>query len=398
MSSLWNILTFAAIMQQYISTNFKLGVLGGGQLGKMLMDVTRRWDIRTYILDSNAAAPAKNSCYRFVQGDLMDYETVFEFGKEVDVLTIEIEHVNIEALYALEERGVLVYPKPATLDIIQNKQTQKAFFEAQKLPTAPFITCQNKKELLAQVTAGNVDFPCIWKAARFGYDGFGVKKLDNKDAIVTLPDSPCIVEHLVPIAQEIAVIVARNASGDIALYPAVGMAFHPEANQVEYVYYPADVDKAIASKAEAIAKKLVSAWEHVGLLAVEFFVDHNNNLLINEVAPRPHNSGHLTIEGCITSQFEQHIRAVLDAPLGSTAFHQPTIMANVVGPQDVNGTFVYDGVETILNTPKAGLHIYGKKTTKPQRKMGHITLTGDDLNGIFKKIKDLKAILQLKAN
>ena len=385
-------------MQQYISSNLSIGILGGGQLGKMLTDVTRKWDIRTHILDSNAEAPAKNSCYRFVQGDLMDYETVLNFGKEVEVLTIEIEHVNIDALYELEKAGVLVYPKPATLDIIQNKQTQKAFFEKHKLPTASFISCENKKELLAHISTGSFDFPFIWKTARFGYDGFGVKKIDDKTAIDALPDNPCIIEKLVSIKQEIAIIAARNPDGEIALYPPVEMAFHPEANQVEYVYFPADINDEITKKAHDITHKLVSAWGHIGLLAVEFFVDQENNVLLNEVAPRPHNSGHLTIEGANTSQFEQHIRAILNAPLGETSFNQPTIMANVVGPQGLIGPFIYEGVDQILNTPKAALHIYGKKTSKPQRKMGHITLIGADLNVIFKKIKDLKAKLKLKAN
>lgn len=385
-------------MQQYISSNLSIGILGGGQLGKMLTDVTRKWDIRTHILDSNAEAPAKNSCYRFVQGDLMDYETVLNFGKEVEVLTIEIEHVNIDALYELEKAGVLVYPKPTTLDIIQNKQTQKAFFEQHKLPTASFISCENKKELLAHISTGSFDFPFIWKAARFGYDGFGVKKIDDKAAIDALPDNPCIIEKLVSIKQEMAIIAARNPDGEIALYPPVEMAFHPEANQVEYVYFPAYINDEIAKKAHDITHKLVSTWGHIGLLAVEFFVDQENNVLLNEVAPRPHNSGHLTIEGANTSQFEQHIRAILNAPLGETSFNQPTIMANVVGPQGLIGPFIYEGVDQILNTPKAALHIYGKKTSKPQRKMGHITLTGVDLNVIFKNIKDLKAKLKLKAN
>lgn len=384
-------------MKHVISSDFTLGILGGGQLGKMLLDVTRRWDICTHILDPNPEASARNSCNHFVQGDLMDYDTVLHFGKDVDVLTIEIEHVNIDALYALEKRGVQVYPKPSTLDVIQNKRTQKEFYTAQNLPTASYAAFANKGELQEAAAKGTVQFPCIWKAARFGYDGFGVKKLDSITAIDALPDSECIVEDLVPIAKEISVIVARSASGEVALYPPVGMAFHPTANQVEFVYYPTDVDRSISKKAQEIARDLVAAWEHVGLLAVEFFVDDNNTLWINEVAPRPHNSGHLSIEGCITSQFEQHLRAILDAPLGKTDFYRPAIMANVVGPADVTGAFEYNGVETILSTPQAGLHIYGKKSTKPQRKMGHITLTGDDLNGIFKKISELKSVLQLKA-
>ncbi len=384
-------------MKQVFSSDFTLGILGGGQLGKMLLDVTRRWDIQTHVLDPNAEASAKNSCNHFVQGNLMDYDTVIAFGKNVDVLTIEIEHVNIEALYELEKNGVLVYPKPATLDVIQNKRTQKEFYATQKLPTSPFLSFQNKAELIDALQNNKIQFPCIWKAARFGYDGFGVKKLNTVEDIQALPDSECIVEDLVPIAKEISVIAARSASGAIALYSPVGMAFHPTANQVEFVYYPAELDETLTQKAQDIAKKLVAAWEHVGLLAVEFFVDENNSLLINEVAPRPHNSGHLTIEGCVTSQFEQHLRAILDASLGNTDFYRPAIMANVVGPANVSGAFVYEGTEVVLSTPQAGLHIYGKKTTKPQRKMGHITLTGNDLNAIFKKIKELKTVLQLKA-
>lgn len=389
--------TFVRVMKQVISTDFTLGILGGGQLGKMLLDVTRRWDIRTHVLDSNAEASARNSCTHFVQGDLMDYNTVIAFGKEVDVLTIEIENVNVDALYALEKQGVLVYPTPSTLEVIQNKRNQKEFYTSQNLPTAPFLSFQNKDELADAVQKGRIQFPCIWKAARFGYDGFGVKKLATAKDVQALPNSECIIEDLVPIAQEISVIVARRASGEIALYPPVGMAFHPTANQVEFVYHPAKLDETIAAQAQDIAKKLVASWEHVGLLAVEFFVDNNNTLWINEVAPRPHNSGHLTIEGCITSQFEQHLRAILDTPLGKTDFYRPAIMANVVGPQNVTGEFSYEGIETVLSTQQAGLHIYGKKTTKPQRKMGHITLTGDDLNTIFKKIKELKSVLQLKA-
>lgn len=384
-------------MRQVFSTDFTLGILGGGQLGKMLLDVTRRWDIRTHVLDPNAEASARNSCNHFVQGNLMDYDTVLAFGKDVDVLTIEIEHVNIEALYELEKQGVLVYPKPATLDVIQNKRTQKEFYASQKLPTAPFLSFQNKDELIEAVQKNKIQFPCIWKAARFGYDGFGVKKLDSAKEIQALPDSECIIENLVSIAKEISVIVARNPSGEIALYSPVGMAFHPTANQVEFVYHPAELDEKIATQTQEIAEKLVRSWEHVGLLAVEFFVDEHETLWINEVAPRPHNSGHLTIEGCVTSQFEQHLRAILNMPLGKTDFYRPAIMANVVGPADVNGAFVYEGTDVVLNTPQAGLHIYGKKTTKPQRKMGHITLTGNDLNAIFKKIKELKSVLQLKA-
>ena len=389
--------TFVWVMKHIISTDFTLGILGGGQLGKMLLDVTRRWDIRTHVLDSNAEASARNGCDHFVEGDLMDYNTVIEFGKDVDVLTIEIESVNVDALYALEKQGIFVYPTPTTLEVIQNKRTQKEFYRSHNLPTAPFLSFQNKDKLADAVQKGLIKFPCIWKAARFGYDGFGVKKLDAAEDVQALPDSECVIEDLVPIAQEISVIVARSASSEIALYPAVGMAFHPTANQVEFVYHPAKLDETIAVQAQDIAKKLVASWEHVGLLAVEFFVDNNNTLWINEVAPRPHNSGHLTIEGCITSQFEQHLRAILDAPLGKTDFYRPTIMANVVGPQNLTGEFSYEGIETVLSTPQAGLHIYGKKTTKPQRKMGHITLTGDDLNTIFKKIKELKSVLQLKA-
>jgi 5-(carboxyamino)imidazole ribonucleotide synthase len=385
-------------MENHISLNITLGILGGGQLGKMLTDITRRWDIRTHILDPNNEAPAKNSCNQFMQGDLMDYDTVLKFGKTVDILTIEIEHVNINALYELEKSGIIVYPKPEILDIIQNKQTQKAFFKEQKIPTAPFVSLQNKKELKTKVNAGMINFPCIWKAACFGYDGFGVKKLKSKTDINLLPDQPCIIESLIPINEEIAIIAARNKSGDVALYPPVGMTFDHEANQVEYVYYPSKINNQIIIQALKISKNLINSWKHIGLLAIEFFVDDKNQLLVNEVAPRPHNSGHLTIEGCETSQFEQHIRAIFDAPLGRTAFHKPTIMANIVGPSDFYGSFKYLGIDTVLKTPGAGLHVYGKKTTKPKRKMGHITLTGNKLESIFKKIIKLKSVIKLKEN
>lgn len=390
--------TFAGVMQQYISTDFALGILGGGQLGKMLLDVTKRWDIHTHVLDPNNEAAAKYSCMHFVQGDLMDYETVFGFGEQLDLITIEIEHVNIDALYALENKGVKVYPKPETLEIIQNKRTQKEFYLAHNIPTAPFSAFDTRKQLDQAAANNEIQFPCIWKAARFGYDGFGVKKLNSVADINELPDNPCIIESLVPIEEEISVIVSRNPSGEIALYPAVGMDFHPTANQVEYVYYPSNVSDSIKAHAASIARELAELWEHVGLLAVEFFVDKDQQLWVNEVAPRPHNSGHLTIEGCVCSQFEQHLRSILNIPLGKTDFYRPSIMANIVGPKDILGSFSYHGADELLKTPMLGLHIYGKKTTKPQRKMGHITLTGDSLKEIKTKISALKNTLQLKAN
>lgn len=359
----------------YFSSGFKLGILGGGQLGKMLLYDTRKFDIQTFVLDPAADAPGRLACDRFVQGSLMDFDTVYTFGKEVDVLTIEIELVNLDALERLESEGVKVYPSPKTLRLIQNKGTQKDFYAAHGIPTAP----HKRFDTVSQLKDATVDFPFVWKSARFGYDGNGVKIIRSATDIDTLPDVECIMEEMVPFENELAVIVARSANGEIRTYPVVEMEFHPEANQVEYVICPGRIPDSISEKARKIALDVSEKFEHVGLLAVEMFQTKDGTILVNEVAPRPHNSGHYSIEASYTSQFENHIRAVLGLPLGDTASKVAGIMVNLVGEEGYSGPVVYENISEILSIDGVTPHIYGKKETRPFRKMGHVTIVNEDM-------------------
>ncbi|MFI1771793.1 5-(carboxyamino)imidazole ribonucleotide synthase [Thalassobellus citreus] len=363
----------------YFSSNFKLGILGGGQLGKMLLYNTRKFDIYTSILEASNEAPCKIACDEFHLGNLMDYDAVYNFGKQVDVLTIEIENVNIDALEALEKEGIKVYPASKTLRTIQNKATQKLFYVDNNLPTAPFSRFAYTSEIKDAINHGGLTMPFVWKCAQFGYDGTGVKIVKTIEDLEGLPNVECIAENLVPFKNELAVIVARNASGDVKTYPVVEMEFHPEANQVEYVICPARISETVAKKAEEVALKASEAYNHVGLLAVEMFQTQEDEILINEVAPRPHNSGHQTIEASYTSQFEQHIRAILDLPLGRTDSKVGGVMVNLVGAEGFTGDVVYENIETIMNMDGVTPHIYGKKQTRPFRKMGHVTIVNEDL-------------------
>ena len=362
------------------SSQHKVGILGGGQLGKMLLYTTRKFDIQTYVLDPNPEAPSKIACDAFFVGDLMDYETVFEFGKKVDTLTIEIENVNVSALRALEHEGVNVYPAADTLAIIQNKAKQKLFYSEQGLPTASFTRYVNSKELTSAIENEAQTLPFVWKSAQFGYDGKGVKVIRTLSQVKALPNVECIAEDLVPFKKELAVTVARSPQGEIRAYPVVEMEFHPEANQVEYVLCPARISNAIEKKAERVALNTAAAFKHVGLLAVELFLTQDDNILINEVAPRPHNSGHQTIEASYTSQFEQHIRAVLNLPLGETRNKVSGVMVNLVGAEGYSGAVVYQNIEKILELEGVTPHIYGKKETRPFRKMGHVTIVHSEID------------------
>ena len=362
------------------SSQHKVGILGGGQLGKMLLYTTRKFDIQTYVLDPNPEAPSKIACDAFFVGDLMDYETVFEFGKKVDTLTIEIENVNVSALRALENEGVNVYPAADTLAIIQNKAKQKLFYSEHGLPTASFTRYTNSEELTTAIENEAQTLPFVWKSAQFGYDGKGVKVIRTLSQVKALPNVECIAEDLVPFKKELAVTVARSSQGEIRAYPVVEMEFHPEANQVEYVLCPARISNAIEKKAERVALNTAAAFKHVGLLAVELFLTQDDNILINEVAPRPHNSGHQTIEASYTSQFEQHIRAVLNLPLGETRNKVSGVMVNLVGAEGHNGAVVYQNIEKILELEGVTPHIYGKKETRPFRKMGHVTIVHSEID------------------
>ena len=376
---------------QYFSSKHKLGILGGGQLGKMMLYNTRKFDINTSVLDPSNEAPSRLACNHFVQGDLMDYETVFNFGKKVDTLTIEIENVNVEALKALEKKGVKVYPNSNTLATIQNKAEQKRFYTKHNLPTAAF-KAYNKKSTLEKAVSENVQsLPFVWKSARFGYDGNGVKIIRKHSDLDQLPNGECITEDLISFKNELAVIVARNPKGEVKSYPVVEMEFHPVANQVEYVLCPARIPESIATEATDLALKTAMAFHHVGLLAVEMFLTQNNNLLINEVAPRPHNSGHQTIEANQTSQFEQHLRAILNLPLGSTKNKACGVMVNLVGAEGHQGAVVYKNIEAIMALEGVTPHIYGKKMTRPFRKMGHVTIVNSNIEKarkIAQKVKE----------
>jgi 5-(carboxyamino)imidazole ribonucleotide synthase len=364
----------------FFSSTFKLGILGGGQLGKMLLYDTRKFDIYTTVLDASEEAPCKLACNEFHLGNLMDYDAVYNFGKQVDVLTFEIENVNTKALEALEKEGVKVYPTSKTLRIIQNKATQKLFYRDHNIPTANFSRFAYASEILDAVHNGGLTFPFVWKSAQFGYDGNGVKIIRTEADLKGLPNVECIAEDMVPFKNELAVIVARNPEGEVATYPVVEMEFHPEANQVEYVICPARIDEQVAKKATEVALKVSKAFNHIGLLAVEMFQTQDDAILVNEVAPRPHNSGHHTIESSYTSQFEQHLRAILNLPLGKTDSQVGGIMVNLVGAEGHTGNVVYQHIEDIMKLPGVTPHIYGKKQTRPFRKMGHVTIVNKDLN------------------
>lgn len=377
-------------MINYFSSNFKLGILGGGQLGKMMLYETRKYDIQTNVLEPNPEAPCKIACDYFETGDLMDFDTVVNFGRKVDVLTFEIEGVNIEALKQLEQEGIKTYPSAETLEKIQNKGIQKNFYKKHQIPTADFEVFSSKQDLISALENSKISFPFVWKSTTGGYDGKGVSVIKNKEALNELPDAECIVETLVPFKNELAVIVARSASGEVKTYPVVEMEFHPTANQVEYVICPARIEDTVATKARELAVKVSEAFEHVGLLAVEMFQTENDEILVNEVAPRPHNSGHYSIEASYTNQFEQHIRAILDLPLGITDSKVGGIMVNLVGNANHEGEVVYENIEKIMKMPGVTPHIYGKKITRPFRKMGHVTIVNKDLAEARKIAEEVK--------
>jgi len=376
----------------YFSSDFKLGILGGGQLGKMLLYTTRRWDVQTFVLDPSSEAPSRFACNHFVQGDLKDFETVYQFGKKVDVLTIEIEHVNVEALKKLKSEGVKVYPEPEALEIIGNKCLQKSHYADHQIATAPF---QNFKST-SDAKKATRSFPCVWKSATGGYDGKGVKILKSIEDFNELPNVPCLIEELIDFEKELAVIVASSVSGKQKSYPVVGMDFHPEANQVEFVVCPANIDDTIANKARELALTVAKSLGVTGLLAVELFLAQDGSIYVNEVAPRPHNSGHYSLEGSYTDQFEQHIRAILDLPLGDTDSKVAAVMVNLVGEESYTGPVHYKGLDEALAIEGVSPHIYGKAETRPFRKMGHVTIVGEELEEVYlraRKVKDLIKVI-----
>jgi 5-(carboxyamino)imidazole ribonucleotide synthase len=383
---------FVLSMKHFYDT-FKLGILGGGQLGRMLLQKAADFNISNSILDPDPNAPCKNLTDEFVLGDFNDHDTVLKFGRKVDLLTIEIEHVNVEALEQLEKEGILVYPQSRTIKLVQDKGNQKIFYRTNKIPTAEFHLIENRSEIEKYAN----QFPLIQKLRKGGYDGKGVMKLKSVSDIKNGFDSPSILEKHIEFEKEISVIVARNLNGEIKTFPVVDMLFNSEANLVEYLFSPADLNESIQNKAESIAMQVAESLQIIGVLAVEMFVLKNGELLVNEIAPRPHNSGHHSIEANVTSQYEQHLRAILNLPLGNTDILQPSVMVNLLGEKGFDGHARYEGLNEAMKLNGVKVHLYGKKITKPFRKMGHITVVSTSLEDAKEKAEKIKDMIKIIA-
>ena len=374
------------------SQNFKLGILGGGQLGRMLIQAGIDYNLPFAILDPDAHAPC-STLAEFHHGSLTDYETVMKFGSRCDIITIEIENVNTTALKDLQKAGKIVFPQPELIELIQDKRLQKKFYVDNNIPTAEFIITEKAADV-----RNHIDFlPAVHKLGKEGYDGRGVQVIKSSSDVDKAFDAPGLLEKLVDFDKEIAVIVARNTTGEIVSYPAVEMMFHPTQNLVEYLFAPAQISKDIEKKADAIARDVIAKLNLTGLLAVEMFVTKAGEVLVNEVAPRPHNSGHQTIEANVTSQYEQHLRAILNLPLGNTDIILPSAMVNILGEPGYTGDALYEGFNKVINEKGVHVHLYGKKTTKPFRKMGHVTIIDEDIEQLKKKAKFVKETLKVIA-
>ncbi|HOJ37821.1 MAG TPA: 5-(carboxyamino)imidazole ribonucleotide synthase [Ignavibacteriales bacterium] len=381
----------------FYQPKLKLGIITGGQLGKMLIQEASKFDISTFVMDSDDSAPASEIATKFVHGNLKNYDDVYKFGKMVDVLTIEIESVNVNALKQLEIEGIKVFPQPFILEIFQNKYLQKKFYIDNNIPTAKFLFCSNEKEVKSMLDCGQIEFPFVQKLTKGGYDGRGVAVINTSEDLIKLLPGECIIEDKVKIDKEIAVIVARNYSGEIAVYEPVEMVFNQDGNLVEEILSPARIDNRIKENAKKIAIEVAKKLNIVGLLAIEYFIDTNKNLFVNEAAPRKHNSGHHTIDSTITSQFEQHLRAILDFPLGSTYQYLPCLMYNLIGEPNYQGDVYYQGLDDIMKLPGVKIHLYGKKKTFPFRKMGHINIVGNSIDELFEKLKIIKNTIKVIA-
>lgn len=371
--------------------DLKLGILGGGQLGRMLIQQAINYNVTVKVLDPDREAPCRKLCDEFVTGSLSDYETVYNFGKRVDLLTIEIEKVNVDALEQLESEGVIVYPQPRIIRLIQDKGLQKQFFKENDIPTADFQIISSPEQLKQSA----IPFPYIQKLRRDGYDGKGVYKVVDETYLDKAFTAPSLIERLIDFEKEIAVIVARNEDGEVKCFPMVEMEFNPQANLVEFLIAPSTLPVKIQQEAEQIAKKIAESLKIVGLLAVEMFLDKQGRILVNELAPRPHNSGHQTIEGNTVSQFEQHLRAIFNQPLGNTDCLNNAIMVNVLGEAGYEGPAVYQGIEQILKCPGVYVHLYGKALTKPFRKMGHVTIVDADREKAIEKARFVQETLKV---
>ena len=376
--------------------NTRVGIIGGGQLGKMLLTECNKMNIKTSVLDSSENSPCKNLTDKFVCGDFTDFTSVYNFGKDCDVITFEIEHINVDALERLENEGKRVFHKSKTLRIIQDKNLQKSFFRDNKIPTSEFKYYNSIDELKESINNNEIEFPCVWKKTKFGYDGFGVKILNSINDLSGLPESEMIIEEMVSFEKELSVIVTRNVSGEVSCFNTVEMEFNKRSNQVEFVISPANVSNSINIRAKELAIKLSKSLDCVGVLAVEMFLV-NGEILVNEIAPRPHNSGHFSIEACSCSQYQQHIRAILDLDLGESNHTGSAVMLNLVGGKNFYGKVFYENLDLVFKTNSANLHIYGKEETRPNRKMGHVTIICNKFEDAYEKAKFLKDNIKIKS-
>ena|SRR5690606_34365545 len=380
-------------MEKDFYGDLRLGILGGGQLGRMLIQEAINLNISVSVLDPDRDAPCKKLCDRFEAGSLTDFDTVYKFGKQVDMLTIEIEKVNVDALEKLEEEGVVVFPQARVIRLIQDKGLQKQFFKQNDIPTAPFQLISSK-DALKDLT---IPFPYIQKLRKDGYDGKGVHKIADEADLVNAFEAPSLIEQWVAFEKEIAVIVARNDKGDVSTFPMVEMEFNAEVNLVEFLISPSILPFEVQERAEQLAIKIAEDLQIVGLLAVEMFLTPDGNILVNELAPRPHNSGHHTIEGNYTSQFAQHLRAIFNLPLGNTAARSNAVMINLLGEANYEGLAIYEGLEEVLAEEGVYIHLYGKKFTKPFRKMGHVTIVNEDREKAVTLARKVQATIKVKA-
>ncbi len=371
----------------------KLGILGGGQLGRMVIQSAINYNIDVHILDPDANAPCKAIAHQFTQGSLIDFDTVYAFGQPCDVITIEIEHVNTDALQKLADEGKEVYPQPHLIKLIQDKRAQKQFYKEKGIPTADFILTADK----ADVFANKGFLPAVNKLGREGYDGRGVQVLRSSEDLAKAFDAPSLLEKLIDFEQELAVIVARNKRGELIAYPAVECAFHPTANLVEFLFAPAAISPEIEAKARQVAIQVIENLDLVGILAVELFVTKSGEILVNEVAPRPHNSGHHTIEANFTSQFEQHLRSVMNMPLGNPDLRMPAAMVNLLGEDGYTGDALVEGLDSAMSEKGVYVHLYGKKVTKPFRKMGHVTILDENADQLKARAIAIKNKIKIKA-
>ena len=384
-------------MDKLTKSELRLGIIAGGQLGKMLIQEASKWDIETWVLDAEPDCPAGGIANVHVRGSLHNFDDVYQFGKQVDVLTYEIESINIEALKRLKAEGIRVVPDPALLETIQDKGLQKEIYRDNQIPTSAFELFDDKQSILKAIDAGDLKFPFVQKIRKGGYDGRGVSLIESSADIDKLFDAPSVVEDKVEIDKEIAVIAARNAIGEVRCYPLVEMVFDPVANLVEKLLCPSTLPQEKADEATDIATRLVGILDMEGVLAVEFFLDKAGNLLLNEVAPRPHNSGHHTIESVTTSQFEQHLRAILKLPLGSTKLIMPAVMLNLLGEEGYEGPVMYEGLIESMAIEGVNVHLYGKKITRPFRKMGHVTVISATTEEAVEKAEKIMNLIKVKS-